>query len=77
MKAARQFACAGQALAGSKVVAQDSEHDLRNQLFANRNFTASGKPELHSGQHHKLGRAAKKVVIALSRRNCRFCATAV
>ena len=57
MKTPRQFASAGQALARRQIVAQNAEHDLRDQLFANRDFTASGKPELHGGNIISLARA--------------------
>ena len=72
MKAPRQVARAGQALAGRQVVAQNAEHDLRDQLFADRDFAPAGKPELHGGEHHKLGPPAEKVVTTRSRSDCRF-----
>ena len=31
------------------VVAQDAENDLRDQLFADRYFTGTRRPELHGG----------------------------
>jgi hypothetical protein len=47
VKAPGQFARAGQALAGRKVVAQDGENDLRDQLLPDGDFARAGKPELH------------------------------
>jgi hypothetical protein len=46
---ASQIAGAGKALPGREIVAEDAEHNLRDQLFADRDFTAAGKPELHGG----------------------------
>src|SRR5437899_1265434 len=45
----RQFACTRQTLSGRKIVAQDAEDDLRDQLFADRYFAGARKPELHGG----------------------------
>jgi hypothetical protein len=42
-----QLSRAGQALAWLQVVAENAENDLRDQLLANCDFTAAGKPELH------------------------------
>ena len=47
MEPPRQFPRARQALAWSKVVAQNTQHDLRHQLFANANFASPCKPKLH------------------------------
>ena len=52
MKSPGQLSCAGQPLARHKIVSQNSEHDLRHQLFANADFASSRKPELH-GRHIK------------------------
>ena len=49
VEAPRQIARAGQALPRRQVVAQDAEHDLRDQLFADGDFAAAGNPELHGG----------------------------
>jgi len=46
MKPPRQFACAGQRLAGSEIVAQNAQNNLGHQLFADADFTVTGKPEL-------------------------------
>ncbi len=51
VEAPRQIACAGQALPGRQVVAQYAEHDLSDDLFADRDFAAAGKPELHNGNY--------------------------
>src|SRR4029077_9602838 len=48
-EAARQFPRAGQALSWREVVAEDPKNDLRHELFADCNFAAAGKPELHDG----------------------------
>src|SRR5260221_804747 len=41
---------------GREVVAEDTEDDLRYELFADRNFTAAGKPELHDGLSYRRSR---------------------
>ena len=43
-KAARDFAGAGEALAGSEVAAHDSEDDLCDELFADGDFGAASEP---------------------------------
>jgi hypothetical protein len=53
-KPPRQFSRAWQTLAGSQVVAQDAQNDLGHQLFADRNFTSPGEPELHEGTIQRL-----------------------
>ena len=72
MKASRQIASAGQALARREVVAQDAKDDLRDQLFADRDFTAAGKPELHGGNIISGWLPGEKDVKAMSRNHCRF-----
>jgi hypothetical protein len=47
-KPARQFSCAGQALSGSQIVAQNAQNDLSHQLFADADLAVMGKPELHA-----------------------------
>jgi hypothetical protein len=47
VKAPRQFARAGQALAGNEIVAQNTLYDLCHKLLANADFTSPGKPKLH------------------------------
>ena len=47
MKAASQFACAGQTVAGTQVIAQNAENHLSDKLFAERDFGAVSKPKLH------------------------------
>ena len=49
VESASEFACTRQALSGRKIVAQDAEDDLRDQLFADRYFAGARKPELHGG----------------------------
>ena len=49
VKAPRQIARARQALTGRQIVAQYAEDDLGDQLFADGDFAAAGKPELHGG----------------------------
>ena len=71
-KPPRQFARRGQALARREVVAQNAEHDLRDQLFADRDFAAAGKPELHGANIISGWTLANKVVTALSPAHCRF-----
>jgi hypothetical protein len=44
----RQFPCAGQALSGSQIVAQNTQNDLSHQLFADADPAVMGKPELHA-----------------------------
>jgi hypothetical protein len=44
-----QFACTRQSLPGRKIVAQNAEDDLRDQLLADRHFAGARKPELHGG----------------------------
>ena len=36
-----------------EVVAEDSENNLRYELFADGNFAAAGKPELHDGLSYR------------------------
>jgi hypothetical protein len=48
-EAPRQFARAGQALAGSQIVAEDGQNNLSHELFANGDFAAARKRELHAG----------------------------
>ena len=43
-----QFPCAGQALSGSQVVAQNTQNDLSHELFADADLAVMGKPELHA-----------------------------
>src|SRR5271156_3320678 len=47
-KPTRQFSRAGQSLPRRQVVAEDAEDDLRDELFADGDFAAAGKPELHA-----------------------------
>jgi hypothetical protein len=47
-KTACEVACAGESVSGGKVVAQNSEDDLGDELFADGDFAAAGKPELHA-----------------------------
>ena len=61
MEASRQVARAGQALSGREIVAQDAEDDLGDQLFADRDFAAACKPELHGGNIISGGRPARKL----------------
>ena len=61
MKAPGQIASAGQTLARLEVVAQDAKDDLRDQLFADGDFTAAGKPELHGGNIISVGCPARKM----------------
>jgi len=48
MEPARQVAGAWQALAGAQIVAQDSENNLRYQLFAESDRALVSEPELHA-----------------------------
>src|ERR1700687_970731 len=52
-EAPRQFPRARQALPRREVVAEDTENDLRYELFADGNFAAAGKPELHDGLSYR------------------------
>jgi hypothetical protein len=61
MKAPCQIASAGQSLARLEIVAQDAKDDLRDQLFADGDFTAAGKPELHGGNIISVGCPARKL----------------
>ena len=72
MKAPCQIASAGQSLARLEIVAQDAEDDLRDQLFADGDFAAAGKPELHGGNIISCRLPGEKVVKAKSRNHCRF-----
>src|SRR6266481_1544454 len=49
----RQFSRARQALPRREVVAEDPENDLCYELFADGNFAAAGKPELHDGLSYR------------------------
>jgi hypothetical protein len=53
IEAPRQLALAGEALAPSQVAAQNAQHDLGDQLFADADLALAGKPELHA-QYIKL-----------------------
>lgn len=44
----RQVSRAGQALPWSQIVAEDTQDDLSDQLFADGNVAAARKPELHT-----------------------------
>ena len=44
---ARQLACAGQALAGAKIAAQNREQQLAHELLAYREIAVPGDPEPH------------------------------
>jgi hypothetical protein len=65
MKPPRQFARRGQALARCQVVAQNAQHNLRHQLFSDRNLTAVGKPELHGATMISAGFPVCMAIAAL------------
>src|SRR5260370_30328068 len=52
-EAACQFPRAWQTLSWREVVTEDPENYLRYELFADGNFTAAGKPELHDGLSYR------------------------
>ena len=47
MKAPRQLPRARQALAGSEIVPENAENNLRHKLFANADLAPARKPKLH------------------------------
>jgi len=55
-----QFAGARQALARLQIIAQNTEHDLGDQLFSDRDVTAARKPELHGGNIISCSQTAQK-----------------
>jgi hypothetical protein len=59
--ATRQIARAGQTLAWSEIVAENAEDDLGYQLFADRDFAAACKPELHGRNIISGGRPVRKL----------------
>jgi sec-independent protein translocase protein TatB len=78
VKAPRQIASTGEALSRREIVAQNAEHNLGHQLFADRNLAPPGKPELHSANILTpilgcgLHRLPAKLVKSLSCHHCRF-----
>src|ERR1700676_2039584 len=52
-EAPRQVSRAGQALPRREVIAEDPKNNLRHELFADGNFAAAGKPELHDGLSYR------------------------
>src|SRR6202790_3011956 len=52
-EAPRQLSRAGQALPRREVIAEDPKNNLRHELFADGNFAAAGKPELHDGLSYR------------------------
>src|ERR1700686_4166721 len=48
-----QFPRARQSLPRREVVTEDSENDLRYELFADGNFAAARKPKLHDGLSYR------------------------
>src|SRR6202140_2635127 len=52
-EAAGQFPRAWQTLSWREVVAEDAKDNLRYELFADGNFAAAGKPELHDGLSYR------------------------
>src|SRR5437588_8619227 len=63
-KATRQFAGAGQPLSRAQVAADYAQPNLRDELLAQRNFAAFGKPQAHSARSishdWERGRPARK-----------------
>ena len=46
-KPSRQFSRARQSLPRRQIAAEDTQHNLRYKLFADGDFAAARKPELH------------------------------
>ena len=77
MKPPRQFACAGQTPAGSEIVAQNAQNHLGQQLFADADFTVTGKLELRgavfkSNRNHAESWRAIEQYKSTASRNCFF-----
>ena len=71
MKSPGQFTSARKPLSRCEVIAEDSKHNLRNELFADRDFAFACKPELRSGNIISFGVPNVVFVMRLSRKHCR------
>ena len=71
MKSSGQLTSARKTLSRPEVVAEDPKHDLRDELFADRDFAVACKPELHSGNIISSGVLNSVFVMRLSPKHCR------
>lgn len=71
MKSSGQLTSARKPLSGREVIAEDPKHDLRDELFADRDSAFACKPELHSGNIISFGVLNSVFVTRLSPTHCR------
>src|SRR5215467_2961267 len=71
VKSSGQLTSARKTLSRPEVVAEDPKHDLRDELFADRDFAVACKPDLHSGNIISSGELKSVFVMRLSPNHCR------